>query len=283
MTDLSISYNDLNLSDANGYLVNFLNGLDGNDLRISEELTTDRSGGNIWNILMGMRNITIEGKIVGETASDFFTAKRDFYNAFSGKDARYLTLGLWNGDTRRIPAKVVGLPQIAYSPEDVTQKTFRVDLKCELPYWESTTVTSDTAILDEVVGVEIPTEVPFSFGSSNNNTLTINNTGDINYLDDDGVFIEAYIYGNVVDPYVINSTTGEFFWIDNTIPSGHYVHIYYDGGLYVKYDDSVDWYRYFKGDIFSLASGSNNIVFTASTYSAEASLLVNWINRYKSV
>lgn len=283
MTDLAISYNSLNLSDANGYLVNYLNGLDGNDLRISEDPTTDRSGGNIWNILMGMRNITIEGKIVADTASNFFSAKRNLYKAFSGKGARDLTFTLWNGDSRKIPAKVVGIPQIAYDPEDVTQKIFRVDLKAESPYWQSISVVSDTAELDIVEGVEIPTEVPFSFGSSVINRAVINNAGDVNYLDDEGVYPEFYIYGEVNRPYVYNATTGKYFWFDNTIQSGHYVHVYFTDSLYVLYDDTTNWYRYFKGDIFGLAEGTNNIIFTASGYSAEASLLVNWINRYKSI
>lgn len=282
--DFYIEYNNLQLLDTDGYIINNLNA-DGLEIRLSQEQRSARHGVNIWRQLYGARDITFEVKITAESASDFFEKKRAFYRAFSINTTNQLSIRLWNNETVNIGCKVVGLPSPTMTNEDVTQLLVRVELRCEYPFFS---IDGNEQILTTMLsipgGVEIPTEVPFSFTQSTEDTFTFNNNGDIGIDQSDGAYPEFWLYGEVLEPYVRNLTTGGYFWLDYEIQSGHYVHIFRDNtALFVLLDDQISLYEYFRGDLFELEQGLNTIKFTATGYNSEAYLKGEFNSLLKSL
>lgn len=276
----TITYNGLTLGDNTAYQIKALQGVDGVELRISEDNKVGRDGGNIWALLEGMRIIAFEGRIRGDDEVDFFTKKRALVAAFAINTNNVLDITTWDGTTRRYAAKVITMPMIRYSAEDgnITFVDFRVELKCEENFIRDNSTVSAQTGLAIGGGFDIPTEVPISWASTSSDEVVINNSGD---YDD---YPDITITGPVLYPVIQNLTTGQVFRFPNTeLFAGETIRLYFDtNGFWVYKNNTIEYYSDFRGDFFKLVQGANTIKFGASREDASALLTINFVNKYRS-
>lgn len=277
--EFKIEYNGLEMIFDNGFIIQELEGLDNPEIRISRDDLTGMDGGNIWARLYGMRGIAIMGSVFGDDADDFFANKRSLIRAFNKRSDDWMVITLWNGQSRRIRAKSVALPVMPIREAEVDHTQFRVEVICEDPFWRDTTEDELIATLSQPSGLEIPFILPATMGQSDSsNTVTITNTGD------EDVYPYIKITGTVSNPKVTNITTGEEFEIETTIASGEFVELFVDSrGKVVLLNSTTKYWQYLTGNFIKIASGVNQLVFNANSYSAEAQLLVRYSNKYESI
>ena len=277
--EFKIEYNGQTLDFANGFTIQEISGLDNPEIRISRDELTGLDGGNIWARLYGMLGMAITGNIFGTDVDNFFERKKDLIRAFNKDSDAWFTVTLWNGQSRRIRAKSVIRPVFSIKPGEVTNTTFRLEVVAEDPYWRDTSEQEYTATLAQDSGLEIPFELPAILAQADtSNIITIESEGD-GY-----VYPYIKITGNVNNPRVVNITTGEEFSIDYTIPTGEYVEMYVDTeGKRVLLNGSEKFWDKLEGNFIRIAEGTNQIQFSADTYSAEALLLIRFSNKYESI
>lgn len=277
--DFQIEYNGLTLDYDNGFIIHEIDGIDNPEIRISQDELTGRDGGNIWARLYAMRGIAIMGTVFGSDHDDFFAKKKALIQAFNRSSDDWLVVTLWNGQSRRINAKSIALPDMPMRAAEVDDTEFRVEVLCEDPYWKDNTEETHTAVLVEPAGLVIPFTLPATIPSSSfEDTITINNTGDIE------VYPYIKITGAVNTPVVKNITTGEQFTINENIDSGDYIELYVDTrGKVVLKNGTEKYWSYLIGDFITIQSGLNQLVFDAASYSDEAELYVAYSNKYESI
>lgn len=276
----TVTYNGITLGDGTPYQIKALQGVDGVEIRISEDNKVGRDGGNIWALLEGMRIIAFEGRIRGDSASDFFTKKRALVSAFAINTNNTLDITTWDNVTKRYIAKVITMPMLRYSADEgnITFVDFRVELKCEENFIRDNTTVSAQVGLAIGGGFEIPTEVPISWASTSSDEVSITNGGD---YDD---YPEIIISGPVLYPVVQNLTTGQVFRFPNTeLFAGESIRLYFDtNGFWVYKNSTIRYYSDFRGEFFKLVRGVNTIKFGASRADASALLTINFVNKYRS-
>lgn len=275
-----IVYNGITLGDNTAYQIKALQGIDGVEIRISEDNKVGRDGGNIWALLEGMRVVAFEGRIRGDSELDFFTKKRALVSAFAINTNNTLEITTWDGTARTYLAKVITMPMIRYSAEEgnITFVDFRVELKCEENFIRDNSTLTAQVGLNSGGGFDIPTEIPISWTAGTTDEVNITNGGD--YED----YSEIIIMGPVLNPIVQNLTTGESFnFAGVELFAGESIRLYFDAtGFWVYKNDTVPFYQYFRGKFFKLAKGINTIKFGASRYDVSALLTINFINKYRS-
>lgn len=277
--EFKIQYNGLEMVFENGFIIQSLEGLDNPDMRISRDELTGLDGGNIWARLYGMRGIAIMGSVFGQTVDEFFANKKALIQAFNKNSDDWFVVTLWNGQSRRIRAKSITLPEMPIREAEIDHTRFRVEVLCEDPYWRDNAEVEYTVGLSQAEGLAIPFEIPAIMGQGDNsNTITINNEGD------ESVYPYIKITGTVVNPVVTNITTGEEFEIETTIASGEFVELFVDQtGKVVLLNSTTKYWQYLSGNFIKIAAGTNQLVFNAQSYNAEAELLVRYSNRYESI
>lgn len=275
-----IVYNGITLGDNTAYQIKALQGVDGVELRVSEDNKVGRDGGNIWALLEGMRIVAFEGRIRGDNELDFFNKKRALVAAFAINTNNILDITTWDGTTRRYLAKVITMPMIRYSAEEgnITFVDFRVELKCEENFIRDDSTVSASTGLATGGGFDIPTEVPISWASTTSDEVVITNSGD--YED----YPEIIITGPVLYPVIQNLTTGKTFRFPNTELFGaETIRLYFDvNGFWVYKNGTTEYYSDFRGEFFKLAVGANTIKFGASREDSLALLTINFINKYRA-
>jgi len=123
-------------------------------------------------------------------------------------------------------------------------------------------------------GVAIPTKIPLSFTASASGTITINNTGSTPF------YADFEIKGIAQNPRVELITTGEYFYIDNSLGASDTVFIVQDSdGESVLLNNSINYIPYLKGRVFKIPLGFSTIRFSASAYDSSALLTVNFAPR----
>lgn len=275
-TVFSVTYNGTTISTAQSiFTINRMEGVDGLPIRISEDNLTSLDGGNIWARLYGMRTIAFEGTILTTNNTDYFTAKSTLVNMFSRFANSTLSITRWDGVVKTIQAKVVLQPMIVEIMGETNFCNWRVELKCEDPFFSGQNSTSYTLTLATGGGIPIPTPVPLPIQAGVGDTVVVANGGDSE------AYGEFVITGPVVNPTLTNITTGKFFQINTTILEGQYVRVKFNqDGLYVKLNDSTTYYQYFLGTFWKFAVGNNTIRYSASSYNTTTNTVITFTNKF---
>lgn len=276
----NITYNGLEMGTGTGYHLQEVQGLSSPVIRTSSQDNTNKDGGGIYAQLYSMRVVTLQVEIVGTSVSDYFDKKRAFESAFSKTVSnRIMTIDTWNGDQRTLnDCYVTTTPVHRIEPGKVSIGSFYVELTSGEPFFSDGEETSYSATLSEGGGFPLPAPLPFPLIGSDNDSFAISNTGD------EAFYADFRIYGEVVNPTVTNSTTGESFTIETTIGDGDYVHIYMtNNGPVVELNDESSLYVYFEGVVPIIGVGDNTILFSATSGGDGAELIATWSNRYISI
>lgn len=275
MDEFIIDFNSLTLKHDTGYTIQEVDGLEGLPVRTSQDDLTGDHGGNVWGQLYGMRTINIKGFCWGDTPDEYFDRISALINAFKIVDNTSMLITLWNGSVRKINVKVIKTPDAPKRAAEVTFAEFGLAVIAEDPFFQDEDEQIFTTGLGISGGGDIPTPVPMSLDPSTGDVITIQNVGDVD------VYPIFEIFGDVSNPTVTNLTTGESFQINTNITSGNKVTVQRNQqGTTVKYNDVQNYFQFFLGDIFKLVQGTNNIKFTASTFSSSALLRVTYVNKY---
>lgn len=276
----NITYNGLEMGTGTGYHLQEVQGLSSPVIRTSSQDNTNKDGGGIYAQLYSMRVVTLQVEIVGTSVSDYFDKKRAFESAFSKTVSnRVMTIDTWNGDQRTLnDCYVTTTPVHRIEPGKVSTGSFYVELTSGEPFFSDGEDTTYSATLSEGGGFPLPAPLPFSLSGSDNNRFTVSNTGEIAYYPD------IYIYGEVVNPSVINATNGIEFQIETEITNGEYIHLYMtNSGPVVLRNDTTSAIESFSGEIPTVDVGDNVFIFDASSGGTGAELNIVWSNRYLSI
>jgi hypothetical protein len=203
----TLEYNGLTIGEGTVYKMDSIHGLDGLSIRTAQANKTDSDGGNIFAQKYGMRNITITGRIIEDSSTDYFDAKASLVEAFDINSGETATFTAWDSSSKMITCKVVISPEIKEEAGENTFGDFLVVLQAEDPFWLGSLIT-DTIGLTEYGGATIPATIPMSLSSGTADIAVINNSGNVEAT---GVF---EITGEVDTPVITNQTTGDSFYFN---------------------------------------------------------------------
>ena len=286
-----IVYNGLTIDNKQGIIIESMSGLSNIEVRTSEDYLTGTDGGAIWEQYYGMRNISITGSIIAETIEDYFTRKSELATAFSKKNQDVnLFITTWNGSTRRIPARVVQMPDITEYSGETTMARFLISLRCPSPFFTDETSTTATITMSDVggypvgqwdieedeftVGTGMPVASPIPYTAD---SIDINNTGDISTN-------PVYeIVGPVTNPSVRNTTTNKLFTINTALATGEKITVQLINNVLDARKNGVNVISSFTGDFPILQPGVNTLRFTASTFQVGAKVDVTYFRNYLSL
>ena len=290
MVEFSITYNGITINKdnliTNGIAIDRFGGTDGLEIRTSEEPLTGGDGGNIWNSLYNMRTIFLEGWLYSYdgTLDGYWAVKKDLVDAFKITSNTELLMTKWGEttNTKAIDANVIGAPMIIEEPGEITHARWRVELKCEEAYFKDASDTVYTIYLvdSDKIGGPVQTTVPMALGGGGaTNSQVINNTGDVDWYLDNIKF-----NGTVTIPRLTNTTNGQAIYLDDNLGAAEYVNISKSQSGFSALDNTgANVLADVVGDYPVIEQGNNGLVFSASTYSATASCVLTWRNRYLSL
>jgi hypothetical protein len=271
--NFSLTYNNYTIDNANGVIVNTISGLNTIEIRTSEDMLTGTDGGAIWEQFYGMRNISITGVVHGADAATYFANKQLLTKAFSLNGNGNLYITTWDGVTRYIPAKVIGMPDIQERQGEPTRADFQVQLRCPDPFFREENEQSLTIQLSEAGGFPLasPVSTPIPFDSSFG-TITISGSVASNPV--------YTITGPVTNPSVRNTNTNKFFTVNTVVGAGETLIVQLVGGVLDVKQGAQNKIADFTGHFIPLQVGTNTIRFTSSVFTEGASLNVTYRNNY---
>lgn len=274
----TIEYNGLKLGEVDsGYGISEIKGFGAPSISTSEQQKTEAYGSNIFAQKYNSRVMTFDVEVMGITVDEYLNKAREFIKKYRIGIDDFLIITLWNGDLRKIKAKVTDGPDAVYTAENISMNKFQLELTAENPLFLDNTTQEYSAGLPVTGGFPIPAPVPFPLGSTTGGTFSIINSGDVSG------FATFRIYGPVVNPNIRNVANGGEFRINTTISAGDYVDIYRDQqGVFVYLNGVSNYRRFLIGDLFEIEVGSNLIRWNASGFDADALLEATFNNPYLS-
>lgn len=276
----TIVYNGLTITtDSPEYTITKVSGLSGIDNRVSEIDLLSKDGGAVLDRKDSMRTIIIEGIVSGQTPALFFANKSALMSAYNNKATSDLNITLWDGTNRKISAKVVQEPQPEYIGGFTTRARFQIMLRADIPYWLNTTTQSVTLYLEQVTGFDLPVDLTFDIlAGGSEDTAVINNTGDVTIYPKVTITAAA----TLTNPTITNQTTGNSFQINASLVTGDVVVVeWLSTGVSVLLNGTTNYYENFVGDLFKLNLGNNTLRFSASTYDANSTAVVQYNIAYR--
>lgn len=271
-----ITYNGLTLKPENGYTITRFE--ENTPIRISEDLLTGQHGGVVWKTKYAMKTIAIEGEILGGDSSTYFILKNDLINAFSAlAEEDTLDVTVWNGSSKSIDAWVITQPIIVEKSGYTTTNQYRIELRAGSPYWSGSSAITGSCGLAISGGTPVSSPVGSPVLVVGGNRITLNNTGDVeNYA-------TFEIRNACTNPSVLNITTGATFSYTGTLVDGDVLQIgRSSAGEYCLLNGS-NVYSYFTGTVFPIIRGVNVLAFSASSYSATATLTTSLYEKFLSI
>lgn len=269
------------IDNSSGIAIEAIDGLSRVPTRISDDNITGSDGGNIWNILRGMRTISITGSLFDDDLTSYYEKRNAIAQAFTLLSTySELIITRSDGEQKAIDAKVVQLPEFSETTGEKGDCTFNIQLRTGDPSFRDLSETTKTMIPVVIGGTPVPSPVASPVGVTLNIISTIN-SGDIETIPN------YQIYGQCTNPTIKNLTTGEFFTIETTIPDGSILFITTTNGITeIRLNNSVSgasYYEYLRGDIFGLATGTNNLILQVSSANSNAKVVMSYFNKYQSI
>jgi len=277
-----ITFNDVHATTPpSGYLIQGIDGLFGGvtPKYISHELP-HKHGTLAYPSYLNERTITLTGFILGRSEAETNTKVAYLARACTILAAtvplKFQVPGMpalqcWVKTKDAPEIKVLHAGVASFNIQLVAPDPFLYSqaLYSEVAYWKGGTVGG---------GVPIPTKIPLAIAMakpvSTSQGNGVVNSGTIDAMP------TIDIHGYVADPTIINNTTGKSFRLNFTIVKDNYIRVNTAFRL-VRLNGTANRYSTFKGTFFSLAPGTNNILFKAWVGSgAQARVEVSWRDTY---
>lgn len=280
MSDFNLIYNGLDFSENSQYSVFSLDGIGGVPIRTSDSNLTDQDGGVIYKQLYAPRIVSISLGIMHTDSDNYFESIREIINAFTLTDEdNDLVIVPWTtaGTPSVLRCRVITEPVIPLVAGEITHNSrVFIQLKASNPFFTEESETAYGPIqIASVGGAELDAVLPMALGSVSGGNVTIPNDGDRDS------YARFVIDGELVNPIVTNTTTGESWTIETTVNLGEQVELeYVDGSLRVV-NGTANYISYFSGTFFDLEQGNNTIVLSAT--SGSGTLTIYFRNEYKTL
>lgn len=245
-----------------GYTFKSLKGFDNPTVRINVKDNGNYHGARFGSAYYGARVITIEGEILGSSPEDYEEKRRALgqaYTILNGlQTVTFITRG---GLTVKADCIVNSRIEIPYEKGLMQRGDFRIELIAPFPFFLGSSTQTHTVYVFEGGGATIPAEIPLTFSDSLASDIDINNLGNV----------EAYpiikLYGIMNDPVIRNNTSGLQLSIDyNLDTEDKYIEIDTYRRTAKRGDTGANIFANVTGDFWTLKTGINNIVLSASSY-----------------
>jgi len=244
-----------------GYLFKNLNGFDSPRLRMNVKDNGNYHGARFGSAYYGARTMSIEGEIWGDSPEDYEEKRRALGQAFTILNGlQEITFTTRGGLVVKADCIVNSPVEMPYEKGAVTRGDFRIELIAPYPFFLSENAQVTTVYVFQGGGGEIPSEIPFTFTDSLSSDVDINNLGNV----------EAYpiirLYGIMDTPVIRNNTSGLQLSLNYDLDTeDKYLEIDIYRRTVVR-DDGSNQYAQATGDFWTLKTGINNIVLSASSF-----------------
>jgi hypothetical protein len=245
-----------------GYIFKTLSGFDYPTIRTNVKEKGNYHGARFGSAYYGARVMTIEGEILGTSPEDYEIKRRALGQAFTILNGlQQVTFTTRAGLVLRADCIVNNRLEIPYSAGLMQRGTFRIELVAPFPFFLSSTTNTTTVYVFEGGGAEIPAELPLTFSDSLASNVDINNLGNV----------EAYpiirIHGVITDPLIKNNTSDLSLSLDYTLSTtAQFIEIDTYNHTVKRGDTGANIFSSATGDFWTLKTGLNNVVLSASSY-----------------
>jgi Phage tail protein len=220
VTSLSI---DSLVFDGNSFILEEISGLETPLTRLPRYNLPGASGAFISNALYGERAIKIKGTVNAPDgqATTYLLNRTTLINALNYKRdvnnnivPQTLTIGLANGQVLTTQAYVDTPLSMGFSPDQTDYEEFLITLVAPDSNLYSSTQITNSITFPIGGGTAIPTAIPISLAPSSGGSAIVINIGSTTS------YPIITINAPVVNPYVINSTVGDFLKLNYTLNIG---------------------------------------------------------------
>lgn len=208
----------INIGSAPPYYLLSREGFSAVNNTITSEKTYGLDGETFISQTLDVRNLTINGFVLGDTRVELNDLRRDLIKAFNPKLAGTLTLQNDNG-TYVIDV----IPELAPNISDKSTgigHEFTITLKALDPYWQDESLGDG---LIELSTIEPKFNFPLAISSAfvfatakSGEIITVLNDGDV----DTGCLFRLRLVTTVVNPRIYNIYSQEFFGFSGTFVAG---------------------------------------------------------------
>lgn len=269
----------IELSNRAPFLLSKIEGLGDVDADTQMQKAPFQDGATYTDSVLQERPITLEIGIIGDNPQDV-QAKRSFFaSVFNPKLGEGLLIYENDSGIREIKAVADGVPAFPSGSEN-RGNTFQrslINLICPDPYWKSPQVTEEP-MAAFVPLFEFPFDDEFEVGSQGDKRTFINDG-------DSPTPVLIRFRGPAVNPEIRNNTTGEIIRVNRTLGPGDELVINTAEGeksVEINGEDVFSWID-LDSDFWKLAIGENEIEYRADSGQAEATLTIEWQEKFVAV
>jgi len=218
LTYINTAGERLKLKQARPFFLNKLDGTGSARQSVNTFKAPDQDGAFLISSTLDMRNITLEGTVLGNTIDEAYEHRKRFLRIFTPKQQGTLIVR-----DRQI-ACVVEEAGFASSSRERAPKFF-VSLLCPSPFFETLEeVREELAVWTSLFQFEL--EIPESgmeFGARQpSQIITVDNIGDVSC----GCQIVFKALGTVVNPELMNVDMGEMLRLNTTMTAGEELRVF---------------------------------------------------------
>lgn len=262
-----------------------IEGLDVPETRMTEYDRPGEDGGTVSSMLYGSRPIVMEGTVKGNDVTAYEANRRllsqaciierDRYNYPVSKTLQITTL---NNVTYTLQVYV---KKLSMAMDNVKSCKFMLQLVAADPFiYDSSSISTGAIARPSGGGFVLPVILPIVFAAAVGGTGVVINNGTA------PASPVITLTGPATNPFIINTTTGDVFQLNYTIPSGSTVvidmnitkkTIIMNGStnlLYTKSTDSVWW---------SIPVGSNTINYSTGSSGDTGTMTLSFTPRYAGI
>lgn len=267
----TIEIGDITLNEG-AYAVTGIPGLEVPSVRIFSYDLPGESLGIHTSALYGRRSFSIQGWIIGESASDFIAKRTNLIESLNVLDGeQQISFVLSNGESRTITAIMNGLD---VPPEAGVPSAARFNLQFEaaFPYLEGTSRTLTTGLALPGGGA-VPASVPMGLNQGAGGEITLTNQGNA------PAYPTARITGPVTNPAIVNDTKNQDLRFTITLAASEYLDIDFKRKTVTDHTGR-NRYAVKLGDWFTLTPGNTTLKFVADSDDQTAELSVSYRDSY---
>ena len=156
--------------------------------------------------------------------------------------------------------------------------SFIINLYCPNPYWRDISI-SDEEMVTWTGGMTFPLSLPTEFAMAGERIINIINNGDV------ATPITLEISGTATNPKITNTLTGEYIKVNRTLVDGDTLIITTEFANKRVEQNGINVFNYIdlNSTFFSLNPGDNVIELTTDDINDNATIRINYRNRYLGV
>lgn len=274
------------LLDDEPYLINSMTGLGGTGVISQVTKAPFQDGSTLLDKILEERVITVVFTILASTAEDLYERRREISKIFNPKLGQGLIRFLYPGGVKVITATVEGAPTFSMNNTDSGKEHQRVavSLLCTSPFWEDE---------NDITHGLIAFDGAFSFPLEFNPTISMGTQGSFVEIDNIGDVktpVGLVVHGEIVNPSIINITTGEYITLNTTINDGDKVEIDTSFGnkrieLVEASGTRTNIFHLIDIDstFWSLVTGVNRLEYSADSAGTGAAVYITHNRRYLGI